>query len=233
MVELLVVIAIIGTLVGLLLVAVQQAREIARGMACLNNLKQMGLGALTYVDIKRMIPPGSGPAEIIADNRSDYGYTVLVLPYIEQQDLYNKIVAYANNTSNLDGEPVAGADVGFSPVAGGLAAYGRTDSAGKFRLTTTRGGSRLGGAPVGEYVVTVVKWRNRLEELGPQPGPSDASAAGKWQAEADRLNSLPPDYIVPKAYCEKAASPLRATVKPGRNTGPAFTFNLTSSGAPP
>ncbi|MFM7289886.1 MAG: DUF1559 domain-containing protein [Planctomycetia bacterium] len=99
LVELLVVIAIIGTLVGLLLVAVQQAREIARGMACLNNLKQMGLGALTYVDIKRMIPPGSGPAEIIADNRSDYGYTVLVLPYIEQQDLYNKIVAYANNTS--------------------------------------------------------------------------------------------------------------------------------------
>ncbi|MFM7289887.1 MAG: carboxypeptidase-like regulatory domain-containing protein [Planctomycetia bacterium] len=142
-------------------------------------------------------------------------------------------VEFVEGTVNLDGEPVAGADVGFSPVAGGLAAYGRTDSAGKFRLTTTRGGSRLGGAPVGEYVVTVVKWRNRLEELGPQPGPSDASAAGKWQAEADRLNSLPPDYIVPKAYCEKAASPLRATVKPGRNTGPAFTFNLTSSGAPP
>lgn len=131
----------------------------------------------------------------------------------------------------LDGQAIEGADVGFSPIAGGLAAYGRTNSAGKFRLTTGQGGRRLGGAPVGEYVVTVVKWRNRLEELGPQPAPSDGNAAGKWQAEADRLNSLPPDYIVPKSYGEKAASPLKATVKKGRNTGPAFTFDLTS--APP
>jgi len=140
-------------------------------------------------------------------------------------------VEFVEGTVLLDGEPVNGADVGFSPVADGLSAYGRTDSAGKFRLTTARGGSRLGGAPVGEYVVTVVKWRNRLEELGPQPDPSDGTAAGKWQAEADRLNSLPPEYIVPKAYGEKAASPLKATVKKGRNAGPAFTFDLT--GAPP
>ena len=137
-------------------------------------------------------------------------------------------VEFVEGAVLLDGEPVAGADVGFSPVAGGLVAYGRTDSAGKFRLTTSQGGKRLGGAPVGDYAVTVVKWRNRLEELGPQPDPSDGSAAGKWQAEADRLNSLPPDYIVPKSYGEKAASPLKATVKKGRNTGPAFTFDLTS-----
>jgi hypothetical protein len=137
-------------------------------------------------------------------------------------------VEFVEGAVLLDGEPVAGADVGFSPVAGGLVAYGRTDSTGKFRLTTSQGGKRLGGAPVGDYAVTVVKWRNRLEELGPQPDPSDGSAAGKWQAEADRLNSLPPDYIVPKSYGEKAASPLKATVKKGRNTGPAFTFDLTS-----
>jgi prepilin-type N-terminal cleavage/methylation domain-containing protein len=99
LVELLVVVAIIGILIGLLLPAVQAAREAARGVACLNNLKQLGLGALTYVDIKRMIPAGSGPPEIIADVRSDYGYTVSVLPYIEQQDLYNRIVAFANDTA--------------------------------------------------------------------------------------------------------------------------------------
>jgi hypothetical protein len=137
-------------------------------------------------------------------------------------------VEFVEGTVLLDGEPVTGADVGFSAVTAGLSAYGRTDSVGKFRLTTGQGGRRLGGAPVGEYVVTVIKWRNRLEELGPQPDPSDGNAAGKWQAEADRLNSLPPDYIVPKAYGDKATSPFKATVKKGRNTGPAFTFDLTS-----
>ena len=74
----------------------------------------------------------------------------------------------------LDGQPIEGADVGFSPVAGRLAAYGRTDSAGKFRLTTGQGGKRLAGAPIGDYAVTVIKWRNRLEDLGPRPDGADA-----------------------------------------------------------
>jgi hypothetical protein len=137
-------------------------------------------------------------------------------------------VEFVEGTVLVDGGPVVGADVGFSPISVGLSAHGRTDSAGKFRLTTVQGGRRLGGAPIGDYVVTVMKWRNRLEDLGPKPDPSDATAAAKWQAEADRVESLPPDYIVPKAYGDKATSPFKATVKKGRNTGPAFTFDLTS-----
>lgn len=141
-------------------------------------------------------------------------------------------VEFVEGTVLLDGKPIADANVGFSPLSGGLAAYGRTGANGTFRLTTSQGGRKLGGAPVGDYVVTVVKWRNRLEDLGPQPDPEDTVAAAKWQAEADRLGSLPPDYVVPQAYGDKATSPLKATVKKGRNTGPDFTFELAKDFLP-
>lgn len=80
--------------------------------------------------------------------------------------------------------------------------------------------------------MTVVKWRNRLDDLGPQPDPSDAAAAARWQAEAERLMSLPADSIVPKPYGDKATAPFKATVKKGRNTGPDFTFELSSDFKP-
>jgi hypothetical protein len=44
--------------------------------------------------------------------------------------------------------------------------------------------------------------------------------------KSDELSNLPPDSIVPKAYGEKAISGLKATVKPGRNVGPEFRFEL-------
>ncbi len=94
LVELLVVIAIIGILIALLLPAVQAAREAARRMQCENNVKQLGLGIHGYHDVYRMMPkasvmrtaPGMGASFV----QSGVGWTVSVLPYIEQGSLYER-----------------------------------------------------------------------------------------------------------------------------------------------
>ena len=90
----------------------------------------------------------------------------------------------------LDGEPLADAMIGYSPEeTSGLGAFGRTDAAGVYRLTAARGGPQLRGARIGRYVVTVRKYRNRLDDLGPEPDPSDVQAAAKWRADASRLSA--------------------------------------------
>lgn len=143
-------------------------------------------------------------------------------------------VEFVEGRITLDGEPVADAIVGFSPAGGsGPAAHGRTDAAGTYRLTTAQGGAPLRGAPVGEYIVTVQKYRNPVADLGPEPDPADAAHA-KWQAEVERLSVIPLQSlaIIPIGYSDPATSGLTATVKPGRNTGDPVSFALTSDFRP-
>ncbi|QDS98261.1 DUF1559 domain-containing protein [Adhaeretor mobilis] len=82
LVELLVVIAIIGVLVGLLLPAVQAARESARRLSCTNNLKNIALSCLNYESARGELPPSSTLA--LKSQRSGLGWPVLILPYLEQ-----------------------------------------------------------------------------------------------------------------------------------------------------
>jgi prepilin-type N-terminal cleavage/methylation domain-containing protein/prepilin-type processing-associated H-X9-DG protein len=94
LVELLVVIAIIGTLVGLLLPAVQSAREAARRASCTNNMKQIVLAMHNYESTQRKIVPGAYRADGERQSgwrSSHWGWGALLLPFLEETALYEQL----------------------------------------------------------------------------------------------------------------------------------------------
>jgi type II secretory pathway pseudopilin PulG len=87
-----VVIAIIGILVALLLPAIQAAREAARRAMCQNRIKQIGLACLNYESSNKMLPPASARLNNKDISlRPDWGYLIHILPYMEQQNLFDRI----------------------------------------------------------------------------------------------------------------------------------------------
>jgi len=110
LVELLVVIAIIGILVGLLLPAVQAAREAARRMSCSNNFKQIGLAMHNYHSSYKQLPMNAGGSADRGTNTHGHvdwnpnrlwlSWLVGILPFMEQQALWDQISNPLNKETN-------------------------------------------------------------------------------------------------------------------------------------
>jgi len=111
LIELLVVIAIIAILIGLLLPAVQKARESAGRASCENNLKQLGLSLHNYHDVNESFPPSALRIDLINNHYYvlfDATWAVLLLPYVEQNGMYQllDLKQPTGSLSGIKGSPV-------------------------------------------------------------------------------------------------------------------------------
>jgi len=137
LVELLVVIAILSTLMGLLLPAVQSAREAARRSTCSNNLSQLGKAVVAHDSSKGAIP-GWRTKQLSPSNTNTYSWPVRLLPHIERRDVYDALTQSSASSTPLIELLIC---PGTPPTSGAapLIAYGGNAGNAPYSGTPSRG----------------------------------------------------------------------------------------------
>ena len=199
LVELLVVIAIIAVLIGMLLPAVQAARESGRRNACMNNLKQLSLGMLTRESAKKTFPPGrmncdgntAAPCSSDINNppRSGGSGFVLILHQLEQAafgDLFDAAVRAGgpwtlNNSSTAWQNPRIIAAIGERPSI----FFCPSDTSESSIPGSTMGASYLPKVGTNSYAMV-------QGSLGPAPG--TAGMDRNWKL----YNTGMANYLLPR-----------------------------------
>ena len=165
LVELLVVIAIIGILIALLLPAVQAAREAARRSQCSNNLKQLSLGLHNYHDTFKSFPPTlvrATSSSTTWNNVNSWGWSALILPFVEQGALYDQIDPTRNQLDLLAASLLSGTSLGVlsQPVAAFRCPSDVGPAANSSRDRFPWGTAGNTGRPAtSNYVASVDTWR--------------------------------------------------------------------------
>lgn len=196
LIELLVVIAIISVLMGMLLPAVQKAREAASRISCTNNLKQIGLAMHMHHNDHERLPPSRLPVDYVpASGGPVYWPTgkatwaVLILPYLEQDNLYrqwNLGGLYYDQTPIARTTPVKGYFCPSRRSAGGGSAasvFGDTPS-------WITGAAHYPGA-LGDYAVVVDRSGSDTSNVctGPMTGAFQRESGLSFAAFTDGLSN--------------------------------------------
>lgn len=169
LVEMLVSISIIGVLMGLLLPAVQMAREAARRTQCSNNLHQIGIALQNYHSARRTLPPGCLQWRPPKGGKAfkQFAWSAMILPYLEQTELYESInfnVAYDDPLNAAAGSTRLSVYLCPSATAAAPGGLAKTDYAGLYGQRLTTFGDTSNGVFIYERAIRFEQIRDGLSQ---------------------------------------------------------------------